>query len=98
MNDQTLVIQNATDRIRQMERLFDALLRLEQEAPEALRQRTFTGEMLEMLTEYYESGQWLHDYELDENGCLPQDLKRGVLAQDAVFDFLNRFESGSRDI
>ena len=41
------------------------------------------------LREYEESGQWLQDYEADERGELPQDLKRGVLSQDGldeVFD------------
>lgn len=46
--------------------------------------------LLQELTDYYESGQWLRDYELDEQGLLPPDLKRGVLAQDAVFDFLEK--------
>ena len=41
------------------------------------------------LREYEESGQWLQDYEADERGELPHDLKRGVLSQDGldeVFD------------
>lgn len=41
-----------------------------------------------------ESGQWLQDYELDEQGLLPQSLKRGVLAQDAVYDFLEEVRNG----
>ena len=36
------------------------------------------------LKEYEESGQWLKDYEADERGELPQDLKRGVLSQDGL--------------
>ena len=41
------------------------------------------------LRKYEESGQWLQDYEADERGELPRDLKRGVLSQDGldeVFD------------
>ena len=41
-----------------------------------------------LLEEYYTSGQWLEDYESDEKGLLPADLRRGVLAQDAVYDLL----------
>ena len=37
---------------------------------------------------YYDSGQWLRDYETDEAGLLPKDLKRGVLSEDAVYNFL----------
>lgn len=45
-------------------------------------------EALALLEAYYSSGQWLQDYEADERGELPPDLKRGVLAQDALYDLL----------
>ena len=47
-------------------------------------------ENLRLLEEYYTSGQWREDYEADENGELPPDLKRGVLSQDALYDLLER--------
>jgi hypothetical protein len=43
-----------------------------------------------MLISYYENGEWLRDYEMDECSLLPKDLKRGILAQDAVYDFLEQ--------
>ena len=43
-------------------------------------------EKLNMLEDYYTAGQWLEDYEADEQGLLPDDLKRGVLSQDALYD------------
>jgi len=46
------------------------------------------GEKLRLLEEYYTSGQWREDYEADENGQLPPDLKRGVLSQDGLYDLL----------
>lgn len=36
------------------------------------------------LKEYEESGLWLQDYEADDMGELPRDLKRGVLSQDGL--------------
>lgn len=45
-------------------------------------------EALAQLEAYYSSGQWLEDYEADERGELPPDLKRGVLSQDALYDLL----------
>ncbi|MBR4809993.1 MAG: DUF4298 domain-containing protein [Bacteroidales bacterium] len=39
---------------------------------------------LATLKEYEESGLWLQDYEADERGELPRDLKRGVLSQDGL--------------
>ena len=44
--------------------------------------------MLVCLTEYYEVGQWLKDYEADEQGLIPCDVKRGILAQDTLYEFL----------
>ena len=51
------------------------------------------------LKEYEESGLWLQDYETDERGELPRDLKRGVLSQDGldeVFEEAKALEIGSR--
>ena len=47
----------------------------------------------EALKEYYESGLWLSDYEADERGELPKDLKRGVLSQDGLYNLLNDIET-----
>ena len=42
-----------------------------------------------LLDEYYTSGEWRTDYEADEAGQLPAELKRGVLSQDGVYDLLS---------
>ena len=62
------------ERIQYMEALFD-------------RARQ-TGEISAELTDYYFGGQWLADYEADQRGELPRDLKRGVLSQDGVWNLL----------
>ena len=49
-------------------------------------------EDMRVLTAYYVSGQWLRDYELDEAGRLPPDLKRGVLSEDGLWNLLNDWE------
>ena len=46
------------------------------------------------LKEYMESGLWLSDYEADERGELPPELKRGVLSQDGLYDLLGEYEHG----
>ena len=84
------MIQEATERIRLMEQYFQLLQKVEKENPTALREDSSVNAMLQTLTGYYESGQWLRDYELDEKGLFPRDLKRGVLSQDAVYHFLER--------
>ena len=64
------------ERVERYERLFDEAT--VSHDPEKLRR----------LDAYYTSGEWREDYEADENGELPPDLKRGVLSQDALYDLL----------
>ena len=62
------------ERITHMEALFDR----------ALSERVIPAE----LRDYYTGGQWLEDYEAEERGELPADLKRGVLSQDGLWNLL----------
>lgn len=75
-------------RVREMEERYDelagALARLE-EAVAAL-QATEPG--LEALRAYMDSGQWREDFEADERGEIPEEVKRGVLSEDGLFDLL----------
>ena len=68
------------ERVEQYERLFDEAA--ESHDPDKLR----------LLNAYYTSGEWREDYEADERGELPPDLKRGVLSQDALYDLLESAE------
>lgn len=63
-------------RIAHMEAVFDRL----REAPDPV--------LLNELLDYYEGGQWLLDYQADERGELPPELKRGVLSQDGIWNLL----------
>ena len=73
-------MEESISRIRRMEEIFDAV----QENPD----HPSLGELIR----YYEGGQWLRDYELDEQGLLPPGLKRGVLSQDGLHDFLEQLD------
>ena len=44
------------------------------------------------LSSYYESDLWMEDYEADEAGELPPDVKRGVLSEDGLFNLLTEYE------
>ena len=76
---------NAIERITQMEQHMDTV-RAALDALEAAR------ESMEILTAYYEGGQWRWDYELDEAGKLPRDLKRGVLSEDGLYNLICDWE------
>ncbi|MBO7631719.1 MAG: DUF4298 domain-containing protein, partial [Lachnospiraceae bacterium] len=41
------------------------------------------------LREYYESPDWRADFEADEAGKFPKDLKRGVLSEDGIYNLLD---------
>ena len=81
-------LQKAVERIERMERLFDSLCAAAMAGPEATRAESFQRDLAQLLR-YYEGGQWLRDYTLDEQDLLPRDLKRGVLSQDGVYDLLD---------
>ena len=68
------------ERVERYERLFDEASASHD--PETLRR----------LDAYYTSGEWREDFEADERGELPPDLKRGVLSEDALYDLLERAE------
>ena len=42
---------------------------------------------LDALKTYY-SGEWKKDFEMDEEGCFPEDMKMGVLSEDGLYDLL----------
>ena len=64
------------ERVEKYERLFDEAT------------ASHDPEKLRLLDTYYTSGNWREDYEADDRGELPPDLKRGVLSQDALYDLL----------
>ncbi|MBP3239810.1 MAG: DUF4298 domain-containing protein [Oribacterium sp.] len=45
---------------------------------------------LQKLSDYYGNKQWRKDFEADEQGLYPEDLKRGVLSEDGVYNLLER--------
>lgn len=75
-----------------MEVYFDTLSYVARNNPQILKEDVNLQKMLYELTSYYESGQWLKDFEADERGELPKDLKRGVLSEDGVYNLLSEFK------
>lgn len=84
-------IDAAIARIEAMERCFDILQAAVKRDPAAVNRPVFAA-LLRQLMRYYEGGQWLQDYHLDEAGLLPPTLKRGVLSEDGVYNFLTELQ------
>lgn len=47
---------------------------------------------LSTLEVYYTSPAWRTDFEADEAGLLPPDLKRGVLSEDGIYNLLEEYK------
>lgn len=75
-------------RIRAMEEALRVSCEAVAALQKALEQYEAALPRLQALAAYYESPQWLQDYDADRAGQLPADLPRGVLSQDAVYDLL----------
>ena len=80
-----------TERIAYMEALFDksegAVKRLES----ALEDFAKIENDIAKLKAYYDKD-WRKDFEADEAGKLPKDLKRGVLSEDGLYDLLSDYQ------
>ena len=83
---------NLAERVAFYESLFDEVSAAGESRASDIDQK------LRLLDDYYTSGQWRADYEADEQGLLPDDLKRGVLSQDALYDLLMDFKPKAQQI
>lgn len=79
-------VQN--ERIRKMESYLDEAGAAVAELAEALDKYEKIQSKYYKLEDYYSSKKWMDDFEADEEGKLPADLKRGVLSEDAVYDLI----------
>ena len=81
-------LARAVERVSRMEALFDRLSLALQSTPDRIAADAELREAAATLAAYQTSGDWMRDYELDERGLLPADLKRGVLSQDGLYELL----------
>ncbi len=79
-------------RIEQMEKYLDDVSKAVKDLSDALTRYEWERDNYYKLLDYYEGGLWMQDFEADEEGKLPDDLKRGVLSEDAVYDLITEHE------
>lgn len=75
-------------RIKEMEMCLDTSRKAIDRLGAAFEKYLKARASIEKLAEYYDGPQWRSDFEYDESGGLPADLKRGVLSEDAVYNLL----------
>ena len=80
------------ERITNMESLFDKSEEVVKRLEAALKDFAALEHDIAKLEAYYNSPQWRKDFEADEAGKLPQDLKRGVLSEDGIYDLLSDYQ------
>ena len=84
----TINSEEVIARIEQMEQYMDDVLAILEKCPDSIKDDESIRLKIAELKNYQESGQWLLDYEYDERGKLPSDLKRGVLSEDMLYNLL----------
>lgn len=77
------------ERIQQMEHCLDHASQAVMNLSAALDQYEAAQEAIRQLNEYYGSDTWKQDFADDEAGKIPQDLKRGVLSEDGIWNLLS---------
>ena len=73
-----------------MEELFDRASSLMSELEDNISEFAKIQADIKELETYYTGKDWRNDLRLDEEGKLPEDLKRGVLSEDGIYDLLEK--------
>ena len=85
------------ERIKKMEAKLDDVTPKIRAFEESLNNMKAVFEDMKILSDYY-SNEWKKDYEADEEGKIPKDLKRGVLGQDTLYDLFNDYYQIGNDM
>ena len=77
------------ERIQYFETLLDRVAPVLSKLEDSLDAFEGIQEDVKELAAYYDGDDWREDFEADEAGKLPADLKRGVLSEDGIYDVLS---------
>ena len=80
------------ERIKHMEKCLDRAAEAVMELSAALEKYAEAQEAIRELKDYLGSEEWKADFEADEEKRLPQDLKRGVLSEDGIWNMLENVQ------
>ena len=75
-------------RINKMEQHMNRASAAVMELSAALDKYVEAQQAIAVLNDYYGSDVWKQDFADDEAGRLPQDLRRGVLSEDGIWNLL----------
>lgn len=81
-------MKETISRVKRMESYLDTAKNALETDPRSILQDAELRKMINELGGYMSNGLWRHDFECDERGELPRDLKRGVLSEDALYNLI----------
>ena len=87
--NKSLLIMKQIERIKSMELHLDRASQAVMQLSAALDEYAAAQTAISELSTYYGSDEWKDDLASDEQGLLPQDLKRGVLSEDGIWNLLS---------
>lgn len=76
------------ERIEDMEKSYDIVRKAITDFASAMEKYQAALPLLQELKDYYQSEEWMNDYQDDESGMLPSELKRAVLSEDGISSLL----------
>ena len=79
---------NRIERIAYFEDIYNEAWKSVERLKAALEEYKTLEPKIRELEVYYQDGQWQEDYEADEAGEIPPDIKRGMLSEDGIYDLL----------
>ncbi len=88
---------DAVKRVRKMEAAMNRVARTSARLERALEEFRAREKDIDALKTYL-AGDWRQDFEADERGEFPKDLRRGVLSEDALYDTLSDADRLSAEI
>lgn len=77
-------------RVDRMEAIFDKATQKMDDLERLIEEFEEYQSEIKILEEYLASQDWKDDFESDEKGEFPADLKRGVLSEDGIYNLLER--------
>lgn len=85
-------------RIKRYERIYDKAAAALKRYDADLKRIKEMGSEINELASYYESDLWKKDFSDDEAGLIPDDLKRGVLSEDGIYDLLDDYKKATDNL
>lgn len=84
-------------RIVKMETVSETTQQLVDDAQVLLQRWIALLPQIKQLTDYYQSTTWREDYEADNRGEIPTDIRRGVLSEDGLYNLLTDYDEICRE-